>query len=140
MNFKKFIPAILWHLVSLLLMCLPGSTIPVSPWLEAIHADKLVHIGMFGLLCLLWCLAFSKLQFTGTRRRQYFLLILTGCIVYGTAMEFVQKYWVSNRSFELGDIAADSVGAIGGYIAALWWLGRVGKKIGPDRNRDRNQN
>lgn len=140
MTVKNFLPAIGWHLVSVVLMCLPGSTLPVRAWLTAIHADKLVHIGMFGLLCLLWCLAITKLDVTPGRRRLYFLLILAGCIVYGTAMEFVQKYWVSNRSFELGDIAADSVGAVCGYMAAHWWLGRGQKKIGPDRNRDRNQN
>lgn len=118
MTFKKFIPAILWHLLSLVLLCLPGSTLPTGAWLTAIHADKLVHIGMFGLLCLLWCLAVGHLTLTPASRNRYFILILAGCVAYGTAMEFVQKYWVVNRSFEIWDIAADAAGAVCGYIAA----------------------
>jgi VanZ family protein len=30
-------------------------------------------------------------------------------------MEFVQKYCVVNRSFDIGDIIADSIGAILGF-------------------------
>ncbi|MDB5210059.1 MAG: VanZ family protein, partial [Sediminibacterium sp.] len=60
---------------------------------------------------------------------------------YGTIMEFVQKYWIPNRSFEIADILADSTGSLLAYLASRWkFLGRVKKKIGPDGNRDRNQN
>jgi len=31
-------------------------------------------------------------------------------------MEFVQKYFIPNRSFDLGDIAADSIGCFIGFI------------------------
>jgi len=41
---------------------------------------------------------------------------MLGGIVYGTIMEFVQKYWIPNRSFEILDIAADSVGCLLAYL------------------------
>jgi hypothetical protein len=31
-------------------------------------------------------------------------------------MEFVQKYWVPNRSFDVTDIIADGVGCFGAYL------------------------
>ena len=55
MLIKKLIPAIGWFIVSLILLCLPGSAIPKYPWLSAIYADKWVHIFMFGMLSFLFC-------------------------------------------------------------------------------------
>ena len=63
-------------------------------------------------------------------------LALCGC-VYGIAMEFVQKYFVPNRSFEIGDIIADTIGSIAGFMVATKTFS---KKIDPCGNRGRNQN
>jgi hypothetical protein len=38
-------------------------------------------------------------------------------------MEFVQKYFIPNRSFDLGDILADGVGSgIGAFIAGRMYI------------------
>lgn len=37
-------------------------------------------------------------------------------LLYGVGMEFVQKFFVPNRSFDPGDIAADAVGCLLGVI------------------------
>ncbi len=69
------------------------------------------------------------------------MYILICGIFYGIIMEFVQKNWVPNRSFEIGDIIADTIGC---FIAYLYFMKKGRKtyiqKIGPDGNRDRNQN
>lgn len=36
--------------------------------------------------------------------------------LYGIGMEFVQRYLVLNRSFDGGDIIADGIGALAGYL------------------------
>jgi len=36
--------------------------------------------------------------------------------LYGIGMEFVQRYLVVNRSFDVGDIIADGVGALAGFL------------------------
>ncbi len=142
MSFPRFIPAIAWFLLSLVLLCLPGSSIPKYPWLVGIYADKWVHIAMFAILYYLWSYPFAKSSLTEKRKKTWFLLILASSISYGIMMEFVQKYWIPNRSFEIWDILADGLGSLLGYI---YWLrnfcdeGSI-KKIGPDGNRDRNQN
>jgi VanZ family protein len=117
---KRFVPAILWFLATVVLLCLPGSAFPKSSWLTVIHADKCVHIGLFSVLCFLFAYPFRQSSFPAGRRKNYFLLILIGGIVYGTVMEFVQKYWIPNRSFELADIASDSTGCIIAYIYSRW--------------------
>lgn len=119
MTVTRFIPAICWFILSLVLLCLPGSSLPRISWFAAIHADKLIHITLFGILCTLFAFPFHKSDQSAGQRKKWFLLILFGGIAYGTAMEFVQKYWVPNRSFEALDIAADSVGSLIAYFYSL---------------------
>jgi VanZ family protein len=138
---KHFVPAILWFVISVILLCLPGSSLPKNSWLTDIHADKWVHIGLFSMLCYLFARPLRKSGFSAGKRRNYFFLILVFGICYGTLMEFVQQNWIPNRSFELADIGADSAGCLLGYFFSRWkFSGEAWKKIGPDGNRDRNQN
>jgi VanZ family protein len=44
--------------------------------------------------------------------------MITG-IVYGIAMEIVQKYFIPFRSFDLMDILADGIGCVAGYFFAI---------------------
>lgn len=105
-------PAIAWLLLSFYLLTLPGTKLPQEDWLDKIWIDKWVHIAMFGLLVWLWCRVFIN------ESRQIFYFICVACISYGIAMEFVQKYLVINRSFDIGDIIADAVGcSLGLYIS-----------------------
>ncbi len=122
MSFKRFIPAIAWFIFTVVLLCLPGSTLPKYPWLAVIHADKFVHITLFFILYFLfaWPLRYG---YTIDQRKKWFLLILFSAIAYGTIMEFVQKYLIPNRSFELLDIAADSTGSLLAYLYSFKkWL------------------
>ena len=116
---KKFIPAVIWFIISLILLCLPGSTIPKYPWLNAIYADKWVHIFLFGMLCFLFCYPVRVSSLNIYNKKKWFLYILLNGIAYGTIMEFVQKYWIPNRSFEIWDIVADSCGCLLGVGISL---------------------
>ncbi len=136
-----WITAVAWFLGSIVLLCLPGSTIPKYPWIAYIHADKWVHIFLFFMLCFLFCRALYLQVTNKAILGKYFLGIVLAGIAYGTLMEFVQKYWIPNRSFELLDIVSDSIGCLLAYrFAAGKWTKQYIKKIGPDGNRDRNQN
>lgn len=121
---NRFIPAIGWFIISLIALCLPGSQIPKYNWLAVIRADKLVHIFLFFTLCFLFSRALPKSPDPGGQRKKWFLLVMLGGMVYGTLMEFVQKYWVANRSFEGWDIVADSLGCFLAYIYSRWKWGK----------------
>ena len=75
-----------------------------------------MHIGLFGLMVFLWCKAFFKSNIARAKWKHYFFVTALLCFAYGTGMEYVQKYFVSNRSFDGGDIIADGIGCIGGLI------------------------
>lgn len=69
-----------------------------------------MHIGMFAILAALFCWALLKKYAAGRRLRTLFIWIGLLCLAYGIGMEFVQKYCIKNRSFDVGDIMADAVG------------------------------
>jgi VanZ family protein len=112
----SLIPAIAWFIISVILLTLPGSSFPKEDWLDKIWFDKWVHIGMFSILVTLWCWAMLKKNLDAARLRTLFIWIGLLGLAYGTGMEFVQKYLIPNRSFDLGDIIADAVGCTLGVL------------------------
>lgn len=111
-------PAI-WFIVSTFLLIIPGTAFPKENWLDKIWFDKWVHIGMFGILVVLWCWAMQKKYAAVSMVRNLFIIIAFICLAYGIAMEFVQKYFIINRSFDGGDIIADAAGCLLGVWFSL---------------------
>ena len=112
----SFIAAIVWFIISTVLLTIPGSSLPKEDWLVKIWFDKWVHIGMFSIMVFFYCRAIHKKFTTIKKLKNAFLLIGLGCLLYGIGMEFVQKYFVANRSFDGGDIIADAVGCTVGFL------------------------
>ncbi len=113
-RYRVYIPGISWIIICTVLLTLPGSSFPTEDWLDKIWFDKWVHIGLFAVIVVSWCWGIHKdknLTVTGM-----YVWVMLLAILYGTGMEFVQKYLVVNRSFDSGDIIADAVGALLGYM------------------------
>ena len=111
-----FLPAFGCLITSTILLTLPGSAFPKENWLNKIWIDKWVHIGMFSIIVISVCWGWYKGKTVPGKLKLYFILIGVVCLGYGVAMEFVQKYWIPNRSFDMGDIVADGLGSIAGVI------------------------
>lgn len=111
-SFRKFLPGIAWFFIIMVLTCLPGSDLPKIGWLNKIYFDKWVHIGMFGMLVFLFSFPFFKSPLSFAKKINYFLWIAITASLWGLAIEFIQKYFVAGRSFDLLDWAADSAGAL----------------------------
>ncbi|MBO9729120.1 MAG: VanZ family protein [Chitinophaga sp.] len=114
-HLRYYIPAILWILLILYLCTLPGKDIPTSSFLDKIHFDKFVHFGLFGGIVLLLSLAiyWPKKFISAT----ILVLLVIIAAAYGLAIEYIQKYWVTGRSFDMYDVVADTLGAIAGVWA-----------------------
>lgn len=117
-----FILAFCWFLVCTILLCLPGSAFPKETWLNKIWFDKWVHIGIFSVMTFLWSVALVKKN--GWPLQRTCLLIALCAITYGVTIEFVQKYFIPNRSFDVFDIMADTIGSLLGYLSAVSFLKR----------------
>jgi len=110
--------AIAWFLIMCTLFFLPGSALPQEDWLNKIYFDKWVHVGLFAVLIFLWRSAFDS------NFNNYNWFLILSAMLYGLLVEFIQKQWVANRSFDLYDVVADLTGSIIGLVV---WL-RVYKK------------
>ena len=121
-SFKNFIPGIFWFIVVLILIWTPGKDIPHSEFLFAINFDKFVHVGIFGLLTLLFCWPYFKLTISRKRKIRYFILIAVLASVFGYCTELIQKYWAEGRSYDLMDWLADTTGATGAFIFCRLFL------------------
>jgi VanZ family protein len=120
-----FVPAIIWFLATTFLLTIPGSDLPKASFLDDIYFDKWVHIGLFAGLTFLTAFPFIKGNIATQK-----LLIKIGMafIIYGILMEFVQRYFASERTFDILDILADSVGCVlGGWTANKLRLKIAGK-------------
>ena len=117
---RHFWPALAWFILSFVLLTLPGSSLPSNDWLSGIGFDKYVHIGLFGILVFLFCWGTWKRFPADSRNTRR--IISTGmlALAYGIAMEFVQRDFIPNRSFDVGDILADGMGALLGVVFS-WW-------------------
>lgn len=113
---KRFIPGIAWFFLVLFLICLPGSDIPtVENWLNYIYFDKLVHIGLFSVLTFLFIYPVTRLDLTNPVKKNTAIKIAIAAWVWALATEFIQKYFIPDRSFDMYDWAADSLGILIGF-------------------------
>jgi glycopeptide antibiotics resistance protein len=86
--------------------------------------DKIVHVALFGGTVFFLCLGvyFQKRMIS----RFTLTIIAIAAAFYGLAIEYIQKYIAIHRSFDMSDVAADTVGAVAGIIAfnlvRKWWL------------------
>ena len=109
-------PAILWFITVTVLLCLPGTAFPHEKWYNKIWLDKWIHIFLFAILTILFCRAGSAVLGKKLRLLAY---IAIGCFIYGVVMEFIQKYFIPFRSFDVGDIIADGIGSALGLIISI---------------------
>ncbi len=111
--YKKFIPGIAWFFLVLILICLPGDDLPkADDWMSAIFFDKWVHAGLFSILAFLFMMPFCKSNLTHKNKWVIIIKIAIAIIVWALTTEFIQKFFIPGRSFDLWDWVADAVGVL----------------------------
>ena len=125
LKFSLFIPAILWFIITTVLLVLPGPDIPSVGFLDKIYFDKWVHAGLFGGMTFLFSFPFIW-KFNATKKLLIYIAIV--CALYGVAMEYVQKYIAYERDFDYFDMVADGIGCIIGYFVSTFFKRRLENK------------
>ena len=112
-SFKKFIPGIAWFFLVLVLICLPGDDLPkTNDWMAAIFFDKWVHAGLFSVLSFLFMMPYCTSKISFKNKWTSVIKIAFAASVWGLTTEFIQKFFIPGRAFDLLDWAADSGGVI----------------------------
>ncbi len=110
---KKFIPGIAWFFLVLILICLPGDDLPkTDDWMSAIFFDKWVHAVLFAVLAFLFMKPVCKSNFPTKYKWITVSKIALCASIWGLTTEFIQKFFIPGRAFDLWDWAADSVGVL----------------------------
>ena len=89
------------------------------------NLDKFIHVILFGSFVFLWSFYFAAKREKNNNHNHRFILILIIACLYGIGMEFIQKYFIPNRDFDIYDIAADITGALGGYFIIRMTIHRI---------------
>jgi VanZ family protein len=116
-----------WSLVILFLSIMPGRQID-SPFVFP-HIDKLVHFIMYALQSLFFIVGFYKQNSFFIVKKYPIYIALGVSFIYGIAMELMQHFFIADRYFEWGDIAANGIGCIGGFLLFRLIFGKQCLKI-----------
>lgn len=116
------LPAILWALLILSLLLLPGRMLPPAPFQlsDLLAVDKLVHAFIFMVLQYLLVRGFALQPTFATLRKLAMPLSFLISITFGASMEGVQ-WFIPDRAFEWIDMIANTVGVIVGSLVYVAW-------------------
>jgi glycopeptide antibiotics resistance protein len=114
---KNHIPWILWGLMIIVLVSIPGDDLPeLSESVNLLQPDKLVHVFLFLVFVFLLQRGFDP-PYTSRYAREnlYFYTVLTGIILSG-GTEIFQYFCISGRNSTLKDFLFNSLGCIIGWL------------------------
>ena len=100
-----------WTILLLVLLLMPGSSIPTTNVYAIPNIDKVAHFILFGGLIFWWGVYFRSRIENGRWSVRVWTLIFYA-IMLGAVIECVQLAFIPNRDFDLVDIAANSLGAL----------------------------
>jgi VanZ family protein len=91
------------------------------PEVEIISADKIIHMGVYGMLAALCYISLIHLEKNSTLTDSPFSWSLVITSLYGITDEFHQ-YFVPNRSAEMQDWLADFAGAVIAVLIIKYYM------------------
>jgi VanZ family protein len=115
---KYYWPAILWAIFVFTLCTIHLGNIGNSP-LFFPGFDKLVHCGFFFVFVIFYSQGLVRKHKLPRFPYKHAVTIVLIAILYGYAIELLQKYVFTWRDFEWNDVFADSVGACMGMFSVL---------------------
>lgn len=111
---KAFIPAILWGILVFILSATPGGTISKWAILNLPYADKIVHMGFYGILSILLLVGYLRSGYKIVLINSPVIISILFCSFYGIAIEWMQDRFFEERYFEFLDIIANIIGSLVG--------------------------
>ncbi len=113
MFFRHNFFGIIWLLIITAVCLIPGRNVPQPPYFSF---DKLFHAVIFGCLAFQLIIGFKK-QYTFKRLRYHAVPIsIFFSVFYGLFMELLQGMIFPDRSFEMMDVLANTIGVMAGWL------------------------
>ena len=102
-------------LIAILCLTLDGDAMGVEVGLFE-GSDKVAHAIMFTGLSVVLCLDLQRADWSHSISWTRSVLVFVVASIIGVAVEFMQLYMPTGRSFEVEDMIADAVGALVGTL------------------------
>ncbi len=112
--FIQYWKTILWVIVIFFLSTLQIPNVPSVPLFNIPNFDKFVHFTLYSILLTAWSVDYFKCTLKFNKRR--FLIIILSSISYGLIMEIIQKVVVQNRSGDIFDALANTIGVLVAFL------------------------
>lgn len=116
--------AFLWALLILVLCLMPGKDVPHWDWADLFNLDKPVHATLFGILTFLLARAFSRDARFGWLHVHAAGGAVLVAVVYGVLTEVMQGVMMMDRTADINDAIANTVGA----LVAFWYFNKRAKR------------
>ncbi|MCB9245100.1 MAG: VanZ family protein [Flavobacteriales bacterium] len=110
--FRSYFRTVAFSTVLLLLFLYPGSSIPA---VRIANLDKAIHLIAFSLL---YVIAYAEWSFhrSSSSQSRWSIAIVVISLLFGLSVEVLQGVLPLNRSMELADFVADSLGVMLGIL------------------------
>lgn len=131
MFFRYNWPGILWALIILVLVGIPGTYVPkVQSFWEWLSLDKIVHLLIYAILVYLLIRGFTK-QSSFIKLQQYaiYFALIFG-IFFGLFTEVLQKFVFIGRYASVYDFIANTLGCLLGLTVYSLINRKFKRKIG----------
>lgn len=126
---KSFWKTILWALIVLVLSTMSGKKVEEIPFMNIPNMDKVAHFGMYFILTFLLLFDFSRLKSDKTPGKKVILITLLLAIFFGGSMELLQEIPSLQRSTDIKDFMANSIGAFSAALSFRYIEGKITKLI-----------
>ena len=113
-----FLPVFVGFLIFTVTCLISSDDVPQLPPVMA--WDKVAHFGMFFVLSAVSLFDYYHLHNGHPRMSRWVFWGFILPVIYGAAIELMQKYFFSSRSAELADFFADLLGSLTALLIALF--------------------
>jgi VanZ family protein len=109
----RYVLAIVLTVITITLSVLPADNLSQTGFINIPFGDKISHAIAYLSLGFSWSLACDKQKYSQIK-------VLLFLFLLGLGLEMTQFYFLSGRYFEIFDIIANIIGAIGGITIKHW--------------------
>lgn len=115
MFFRHTIWAIVWAIIIFISSVISADNVPEISF-KIIFIDKIAHFIIYALLSLFLMIGLKKQYTFELFRYKAVQSSIIIAAIYGIILESVQLFFTETRAFEVGDIIANILGAMFGYV------------------------
>jgi len=125
---KSFWKPIVWAIIVLGLSTMSGRKVNEIPLMQFHHMDKIAHFSMYFIFTFLMLYDFSRYKMKNLAWKKIIGISLLAAILFGGSMEILQEIPSLERSTDIKDFIANSLGAFSA-VASFKYLNSILNKI-----------